>query len=71
MAKRNRIKILSSFLISFASATCPDGFTESVDGVSCLKFVSNEMTQKNAEDHCKGLGGHLVSVGSQERNNEV
>ena len=66
-----RLKPIYSFLFGSIYGACPSGYTPSIDGASCLRLGTRITTWLNAEQDCKDLGGHLVSVGSQERNDEV
>ena len=70
----NSLRLLALFPVLFSVGegnNCPTGFTESTDGVSCLNFFSGTKTWLKAEEHCQTLGGHLVTVGTAERNEEV
>lgn len=42
------------------SSKCKEGFQGYKN--SCYRFMSQPQSQKNAEETCKELGGHLASV---------
>merc|ERR1712106_510029 len=46
---------------------CPSGWTEF--GSNCYKLYYNQLNWEEAENYCKGQGGHLASVHSAEENN--
>jgi len=59
----------SSVSVSTKPKGCPAGWD--VLGSNCYKAFESELNWQDAENHCKGQGGHLASIHSKEENDFV